>query len=138
MGWLTLCEIFVKLDNFYGCKIVFAKFKRSISSNMNGTLCVAKSIIDLTEPVHAYFNDVRTQCEAQRFADEYNKYNPPKKIAFLGASVIQLKNRDDKPLYCIEDFLHGSYIKHLDNHGGDEGLRNTPAAFAHFTYQASN
>ncbi|ETO18248.1 myosin heavy chain kinase [Reticulomyxa filosa] len=91
--------------------------------------------------ITTYFNDVRTQCEAQRFANEYNGYDPPKKIAFLASSVILLADdtldvRDR--FYCVEDYLHGSYIKHLDNHGGDEQLRNTPAAFAHFTYEASN
>ncbi|ETO21200.1 myosin heavy chain kinase [Reticulomyxa filosa] len=91
--------------------------------------------------ITSYFNDVRTQSEAQRFAAEYNGYNPPKKIAFLATSVILLQDQtlDVKDrFYCVEEYLHGSYVKHLDNHGGDEQLRNTPAAFAHFTYEASN
>ena len=48
-----------------------------------GTLIVAKQSIDLTESVQTYFNDVRTQSVAQLFANEYNKYNPPKKVAFI-------------------------------------------------------
>ncbi len=54
------------------------------------------------------------------------------------ASVVQLVDRPNQPYYCMEDYLRGEYMKHLDNHGGDEGIRNTPAAFAHFTYEASN
>ena len=48
-----------------------------------GNLIVAKQSIDLTESVQTYFNDVRTQSVAQLFANEYNKYNPPKKVAFI-------------------------------------------------------
>ena len=52
-------------------------------SRYGGTLIVAKQSIDLTESVQTYFNDVRTQSVAQLFANEYNKYNPPKKVAFI-------------------------------------------------------
>ncbi len=48
-----------------------------------GFLRVAKQSFDLTEKYESYFFDVRTQCEAQRFANEYNRYDPPKKVAFL-------------------------------------------------------
>eukprot|EP01084_Bolivina_argentea_P109282 195328_1 len=102
-----------------------------------GTLIVAKQSIDLTESVQTYFNDVRTQSVSQLFANEYNKYNPPKKVAFIKASVIQLLESDSEQFFCVEDYLHGAYMKHLDNYGGDEGIRNTPSAFAHFTYEAS-
>lgn len=53
------------------------------------------------------------------------------------ASVIQLLESDSEQFFCVEDYLHGAYMKHLDNYGGDEGIRNTPSAFAHFTYEAS-
>ena len=82
---------------------------------------MSKKAINEKESLHSYFNDVRTQCEAQRFATEYNKYNPPKKVAFLHCSVIQLIDRPKQPFFCMEDYLHGKYIKHLDNHGGDDG-----------------
>mmetsp|Transcript_1124 Transcript_1124/g.2162 ORF Transcript_1124/g.2162 Transcript_1124/m.2162 type:complete len:748 (-) Transcript_1124:4-2247(-) len=102
-----------------------------------GNLIVAKQSIDLTESVSTYFNDARTQSVAQLFGNEYNKYNPPKKVAFIKASVIQLLESDSEQFFCVEDYLHGAYMKHLDNYGGDEGIRNTPSAFAHFTYEAS-
>eukprot|EP01084_Bolivina_argentea_P005866 11078_1 len=107
-------------------------------SRYGGNLIVAKQSIDLTESIQTYFNDVRTQSVAQLFANEYNKYNPPKKVAFIKASVIQLLESDCEQFFCVEDYLHGAYQKHLDNYGGTvEGIRNTPSAFAHFTYEAS-
>ncbi len=51
--------------------------------------------------------------------------------------MIQLLESDSEQFFCVEDYLHGAYMKHLDNYGGDEGIRNTPSAFAHFTYEAS-
>ena len=55
----------------------------------------------------------------------------------IQASVIQLLESQSEQFFCVEDYLHGAYMKHLDNYGGDEGIRNTPSAFAHFTYEAS-
>eukprot|EP01084_Bolivina_argentea_P062453 114207_1 len=106
-------------------------------NHYGGNLIVAKQSIDLTESIKTYFNDVRTQSVAQLFANEYNKYDPPKKVAFIKASVIQLLESESEQFFCVEDYLHGAYMKHLDNYGGDEGIRNTPSAFAHFTYEAS-
>ena len=51
--------------------------------------------------------------------------------------MIQLLESESEQFFCVEDYLHGAYMKHLDNYGGDEGIRNTPSAFAHFTYEAS-
>jgi len=107
-----------------------------------GRLCVAKKNFGICDSVEAYFYDCRTQCESMRFAVQYNRHNPPKKVAFLQSSVIEVMDDQDKTedveFYCIESYLHGSYVKHLDNHGGDEKIRNTPSAFAHFSYEASN
>eukprot|EP01084_Bolivina_argentea_P273167 465252_1 len=110
-----------------------------------GKLCVAKKNFGICDSIEAYFYDVRTQCESAKYAKEYNRHNPPKKVAFLQASVIEVignnpNTTDPKSVefYCLESFLHGSYIKHIDNHGGDEKNRNTPSAFAHFSYVCSN
>jgi len=105
-------------------------------------LCVCKKNFGICDSVEAYFYDVRTQCEAQRFANAYNRHSPPKKVAFLSASVIEVmddkERTDDVKFFCLETYLHGSYVKHIDNHGGDEKARNTPSAFAHFSYEASD
>jgi hypothetical protein len=49
------------------------------SHRFGGAFLVAKQSIDLSDSVATYFNDARTQCVAQLFANEYNKYSPPKK-----------------------------------------------------------
>eukprot|EP01084_Bolivina_argentea_P126838 224480_1 len=119
-------------------------FNRLIGNKnvFGGKLCVAKKNFGLCDSTEAYFYDVRTQCESQKFAAQYNRHHPPKKVAFLQASVIEpMENEEETEeieFYCLESFLHGSYIKHIDNHGGDDKTRNTPSAFAHFTYEASN
>lgn len=82
-----------------------------------GKLCVAKKNFGICDSIEAYFYDVRTQCESSKFANLYNKHNPPKKVAFLQASVIEVMDDDQKvddiEFYCLESFLHGSYIKHI-------------------------
>ncbi len=147
------CDISVKDD-----KVMSSLF--GYEDIFGGQLCVLKkgnSLIDSQQnSLNIYFNDVRTQIESKQFADEYNKYNPPKKITFLYCSVIQLIDR--KPtqndfeiyatdqinkvgihqFYCLEPYLFGRYTKHSNNVGWDENKRNTPAAFTHFTLLASN
>jgi len=107
----------------------------------SGTLKVAKTSIDPWEPTMTYFDDVHTQTMASKFAKEYSSYKfVPKKIAFLSSWVYRLDDRctDDQQIFIgVEDYLIGKYEKHLDNHGGVLGERNTPDAFAHYTYVAS-
>ena len=44
-----------------------------------------------------------------------------------------------RPLAAVEHFITGAYRKHNNNFGYvDEDERNTPQAFSHFTYEASN
>eukprot|EP00494_Astrolonche_serrata_P025463 UN25724 len=110
-----------------------------LSKNQNNPqLKVAKVSIDPWEPSSTYFDDLQTQAVSSKFAKEYNRYEwVPKKVAFLNSWVYRLDDRCTKAMQKfvgVEDFLVGKYEKHLDNHGGDEGKRNTPAAFAHFTY----
>jgi len=107
----------------------------------NCKLKVGKRSIDPWEPSTAYFGDVHTQAVASKFAVEYNRYFfIPKKVAILNSWVYRLDDRcsnENQILVGVEDYLSGKYVKHIDNHGGDDGRRNTPAAFAHFTYEAS-
>ena len=77
-------------------------------------LCVAKKNFGICDSVEAYFYDCRTQCESMRFAKQYNLHNPPKKVAFLQSSVIEVmddpEKTEDVEFFCLESFLHGSYI----------------------------
>jgi len=89
-----------------------------------------------------YFNDVKMQAVARYFChgpNGYNSYNPPKLVDFLDAYVLQLMQREGSPLCHVEKFIEGEYRKHNNNNGwvDTEEARNTPQAFAHFTYQAS-
>ncbi|ETO16281.1 hypothetical protein RFI_21073 [Reticulomyxa filosa] len=65
--------------------------------------------------------------------------NPPKLVDFLEAYVLQLVQREGSPVCHVEKFIEGEYRKHNNNSGwvDTEDLRNTPQAFAHFTYEAS-
>ena len=68
----------------------------------------------------------------------YNSYNPPKKVDFLEAYVLYLKQRENSPVCHVERYISGEYKKYNNNVGWvSEEERNTPHAFAHFTYQAS-
>ena len=53
-------------------------------------------------------------------------------------SVIEFYDRPGKPLYHLENFIEGNYIKYNSNSGFvDESSRFTPQAFSHFTFERS-
>lgn len=87
-----------------------------------------------------YFNDVKLQMDAKLWAEIYNRHNPPKKIDMFQTSVLEFKNRPGAPLYHLEHFIDGEYIKYNSNSGfvDDVHVRNTPQAFSHFTFESSN
>jgi len=86
-----------------------------------------------------YFRDVEMQALAAFYANQFNEYNPPKKVQFVRAWLLQLHDREMAPLCGVERFIAGPYRKHNNNFGfvSDEE-RNTPQAFSHFTYESSN
>jgi len=86
-----------------------------------------------------YFADVRMQAVAAYFATKYNSYNPPKKVKFLIACVLELNQREGKPVCGVERFISGHYRKYNNNSGWiSEDERNTPGTFCHFSYVASD
>ena len=88
----------------------------------------------------ACFDDVKLQQVSKYYADEFNKWLPPKKIDFLHCFIIQMHERPGKPLYFMEKFVDsGTFEKHNSNSGfvNDEHQRNTPQAFSHFTFEMS-
>lgn len=101
---------------------------------------VAKSYMDPTIPRERYFDDVKLQMEAKLWAEIYNRHNPPKKIDMFQVSILEFKNRPDSPLFHLEHFIDGQYIKYNSNSGfvEDSHMRNTPQAFSHFTFECSN
>mmetsp|Transcript_9902 Transcript_9902/g.13784 ORF Transcript_9902/g.13784 Transcript_9902/m.13784 type:complete len:415 (+) Transcript_9902:103-1347(+) len=100
---------------------------------------VAKISIDPFEDPKSYLDDVATQQCAREYAKMYNRYNPPKTVKFVEAFVISLIDRPRAPLCAVEPFIDGTYKKHNNNWGfiNNKHERNTPHAFSHFTYEAS-
>jgi len=64
-----------------------------------------------------YFADVRMQAVAAYFATKYNSYNPPKKVKFLKAFVLELNQREGSPVCGVERFISGHYKKYNNNNG---------------------
>lgn len=87
-----------------------------------------------------YFDDVKLQMDAKLWAEIYNRHNPPKKIDMFQVSVLEFKDRPNAPLYHLEHFIDGKYIKYNSNSGfvEDFHVRYTPQAFSHFTFESSN
>ncbi|KAL6055876.1 Alpha-type protein kinase domain-containing protein [Balamuthia mandrillaris] len=99
---------------------------------------VAKMAIDPCEDREVYFQDAEMQMEAKRWAELFNYYNPPKRIEFIDAWLLELVDRPGRPICGVEKYVAGPYRKHNNNFGYvSDDERNTPQAFSHFTYEAS-
>ena len=101
---------------------------------------VAKCYMSSDVPRERYFDDVKLQMDAKLWAEIYNRHNPPKKIDMFQVSILEFKDRPDKPLYHLEHYIEGRYIKYNSNSGfvDDVDVRSTPHAFSHFTFECSN
>ena len=78
--------------------------------------------------------------DAKLWAEIFNRHNPPKKIDMFQMSVLEFKDRPNAPLFHLEHFIDGKYIKYNSNSGfvEDVHIRYTPQAFSHFTFESSN
>lgn len=72
------------------------------------------------------------------YAERYNARKPPKKVDFLAAYVLELVEREGEPICGVESFIDGDYKKYNNNWDWSDDQRNTPQAFSHFTWEASN
>ncbi|XP_055507543.1 eukaryotic elongation factor 2 kinase isoform X3 [Leucoraja erinacea] len=99
---------------------------------------VAKRYIDSVER-EVYFEDVRLQMDAKLWGEEYNRHKPPKQVDIMQMCILEMKNRPGQPLYHLEHYIEGKYIKYNSNSGfvRDENFRLTPQAFSHFTFERS-
>ncbi|XP_063171289.1 eukaryotic elongation factor 2 kinase isoform X3 [Candoia aspera] len=99
---------------------------------------VAKRYIE-TVNRDVYFEDVRLQMEAKLWGEEYNRHKPPKQVDIVQTCIIEMKNRPGRPLFHLEHFIEGKYIKYNSNSGfvRDDNIRLTPQAFSHFTFERS-
>ncbi|NXD09171.1 EF2K kinase, partial [Nothocercus nigrocapillus] len=75
-----------------------------------------------------YFEDVRLQMEAKLWGEEYNRHKPPKQVDIVQICIIEMKNRPGKPLFHLEHYIEGKYIKYNSNSGfvRDDNIRLTP------------
>lgn len=70
-----------------------------------------------------YFDDIKLQYEASKWADIYNKENPPKKIKVIQCYVIEFFERPGSPIFGCERFVDGhdnfghGFVKHNSNSG---------------------
>ncbi|KAK6058434.1 MHCK/EF2 kinase domain protein [Cooperia oncophora] len=84
------------------------------------------------------FEDVKLQMDAKLWAEEFNRYNPPKKIDIVQMCVLEMIDLPSGPLFHLEHFIEGDYIKYNSNSGFvSEVARKTPQAFSHFTFERS-
>ncbi|OQS05457.1 inositol-3-phosphate synthase [Thraustotheca clavata] len=109
-----------------------------------GELYVAKVIMGEAEP-SAYLCDVEMQAVCAHYAKLYNEHQPPLKVKYASSWLLKLRDRLD--LVCsVEEYLPGAYVKYSNNNGfvgketstTEERERNTPQAFSHFTFVASD
>ena len=87
-----------------------------------------------------YMEDVKLQMDAKLWGEEYNRHNPPKKVDIFMMAVMQLCDRPNKPVFHMEHYIDGEYIKYNSNSGfvADQNIcRQTPQAFSHFTFERS-
>ncbi|XP_076154596.1 eukaryotic elongation factor 2 kinase isoform X4 [Alosa pseudoharengus] len=93
------------------------------------------------EPVDrdVYFEDVRLQMEAKLWGEEYNRHRPPKQVDIMQMCAIEMIQRPGKPLFHLEHYIEGKYIKYNSNSGfvRDDNIRLTPQAFSHFSFERS-
>ncbi|KAM6423941.1 eukaryotic elongation factor 2 kinase [Liasis olivaceus] len=99
---------------------------------------VAKRYIE-TVNRDVYFEDVRLQMEAKLWGEEYNRHKPPKQVDIVQTCIIEMKNKPGRPLFHLEHYIEGKYIKYNSNSGfvRDDNIRLTPQAFSHFTFERS-
>ncbi|KAG8433097.1 hypothetical protein GDO86_017397 [Hymenochirus boettgeri] len=99
---------------------------------------VAKRYLETVDR-EVYFEDVRLQMEAKLWGEEYNRHKPPKQVDIMQMCIIEMNNRPGKPLFHLEHYIEGKYIKYNSNSGfvRDDNIRLTPQAFSHFTFERS-
>ncbi|XP_018013401.1 eukaryotic elongation factor 2 kinase isoform X2 [Hyalella azteca] len=100
---------------------------------------VAKRYMNEATPPQTYYDDVKLQMDAKLWGEEYNRHNPPKKVDIFQMAVLELLERPGCPLFHVEHFIEGSYVKYNSNSGyvSSSKMRMTPHAFSHFTFERS-
>uniref|UniRef100_A0A8C7VNA7 Eukaryotic elongation factor 2 kinase n=1 Tax=Oncorhynchus mykiss TaxID=8022 RepID=A0A8C7VNA7_ONCMY len=124
------------------CRSCLSLKKLSNFSHSSNWKCACNYVTKrYMEPVDrdVYFEDVRLQMEAKLWGEEYNRHRPPKQVDIMQMCVIEMMERPGKPLYHLEHYIEGKYIKYNSNSGfvKDDNIRLTPQAFSHFSFERS-
>ena len=55
--------------------------------------------------------------DAKLWGEEYNRHNPPKKVDIFMETVYEFPQRPNSPLFHVEHFIEGNYVKYNSNSG---------------------
>eukprot|EP00795_Rhopilema_esculentum_P009646 gene9646-17407_t len=113
-----------------------SKFSHSNDWN-NASNYVAKQYIEEVAK-KVYFDDVKIQMDAKVWAEEYNRKDPPKKVDIFQVYIVELYQRENRPLFHFEHFIEGKYVKYNSNSGyvlADLNFRMTPQDMDQFPIQ---
>ena len=133
----TLVNVVIERQAFAEGAMRAAYHMRDLSATGDESRYVAKISKDTNVAPSQYFDDVRMQSEAQKWAERFNERGVPKKVQFIGAYVMELPDRPNRPICGVERYVPGEYVKYNNNWDWSDDRRNTPQAFSHFTWEAS-
>jgi len=134
----TLVNVVIERQAFAEGAMRAAYHMRDLSASGEESRYVAKISKVSGTPPSQYFDDVRMQSESQKWAHDFNSRGVPKRVEFIGAYVMELIDRESRPICGVERFVPGQYVKYNNNWDWSDDRRNTPQAFSHFTWEASN
>jgi len=133
----TLVNVIIERQAFAEGAMRAAYLMRDLSASGEESRYVAKISKVAGTPPSQYFDDVRMQSEAQKWARDFNGRGVPKAVEFIGAYVMELVDRGTRPICGVERYVPGQYVKYNNNWDWSDDRRNTPQAFSHFTWEAS-
>ncbi|CAI5717024.1 unnamed protein product [Peronospora farinosa] len=148
LEWLST-PVTIKLDlvPFATGQLRNAYYLQELDAEENvSSLLVAKLSLRPAEP-STYLSDVEMQAVCAHYAALYNEHEPPLKVCYARSWLLKLRDRERGALVCsVEEFLPGAYVKYSNNSGyvgretstTEERERNTPQAFSHFSFVASD
>eukprot|EP01012_Entosiphon_sulcatum_P032617 TRINITY_DN41461_c0_g1_i1.p1 TRINITY_DN41461_c0_g1~~TRINITY_DN41461_c0_g1_i1.p1 ORF type:complete len:508 (+),score=65.08 TRINITY_DN41461_c0_g1_i1:34-1557(+) len=98
--------------------------------------CVAKIMKPTVFKPELIRVDAEMQACCQALADAFNARNPPKRVRFVDAYLIQRHgaHAPHEKTLAVEPYMDGKYKKYNNNYGWADD-RNTPQAFSHFTHE---
>jgi len=115
-------------------------YKSETTRWAHGSLnCMAKRYMDSNIGHDAYREDIVMQATSKIWCTKFNALRPPKEIDMLYVGLIELVDRDERPLLGYESFITGEYIKWNTNTGWveDKVIRHTPHAFSFASFRLS-